>query len=90
MAQGDPQLVAAPVFTIGSIALAFQLVEYVSPAALGAPLAIVLMCTGLFLLVSTIWAAAAGQPGATTGTAACGTVCYGGGGGGCGGTHCRL
>jgi len=61
MAQGDPQLVAAPVFTIGSIALAFQLVEYVSPAALGAPLAIILMCTGVFLLVSTIWAAAAGQ-----------------------------
>jgi succinate-acetate transporter protein len=61
MSQGDPQLVAAPVFTIGSIALAFQLVEYVSPAALGAPLAIVLMCTGLFLLVSTIWAAAVGQ-----------------------------
>ena len=61
MASGDPQLVAAPVFTIGSIALAFQLVEYVSPAALGAPLAIILMCTGLFLLVSTIWAAAAGQ-----------------------------
>ncbi len=61
MASGDPQLVAAPVFTIGSIALAFQLVEYVSPAALGAPLAVVLMCTGLFLLVSTIWAASAGQ-----------------------------
>lgn len=61
MAQGDPQLVAAPVFTIGSIALAFQLVEYVSPAALGAPLAIILMCTGVFLVVSTIWAAAAGQ-----------------------------
>ena len=61
MASGDPQLVAAPVFTIGSIALAFQLVEYVSPAALGAPLAVVLMCTGLFLVVSTIWAAAAGQ-----------------------------
>jgi succinate-acetate transporter protein len=61
MAQGDPQLVAAPVFVIGSIALAFQLVEYVSGAALGAPLAIVLMCTGVFLLVSTIWAAALGQ-----------------------------
>jgi uncharacterized protein len=61
MASGDPQLVAAPVFTIGSIALAFQLVEYVSPAALGAPLAVILMCTGVFLLVSTIWAAAAGQ-----------------------------
>jgi len=61
MSQGDPQLVAAPVFVIGSIALAFQLVEYVSAAALGAPLAIILMCTGLFLLVSTIWAAAVGQ-----------------------------
>lgn len=61
MSQGDPQLVAAPVFTIGSIALAFQLVEYVSPAALGAPLAIVLMTTGLFLVVATIWAAALGQ-----------------------------
>jgi succinate-acetate transporter protein len=61
MAPGDPQLVAAPVFTIGSIALAFQLVEYVSPAALGAPLAIILMATGVFLLLSTIWAAAVGQ-----------------------------
>ena len=59
--QGDPQLVAAPVFTIGSIALAFYLVQYVSSAALGAPLAIILMGTGLFLLVSTIWAAAVGQ-----------------------------
>jgi uncharacterized protein len=61
MERGDPQLVAAPVFTIGSIALAFQLVEYVSPAAIGSPLAIVLACTGVFLLLSTIWAAAAGQ-----------------------------
>ena len=61
MTQGDPQLVAAPVFTIGSIALAFQLVEYVSSAALGAPLAIILMGTGLFLLVATIWAAGVGQ-----------------------------
>ena len=61
MSPGDPQLVAAPVFTIGSIALAFQLVEYVSRAALGAPLAIIFMCTGLFLLVSTVWAAAVGQ-----------------------------
>ena len=61
MSRGDPQLVAAPVFTIGSIALAFQLVEYVSSAALGTPLAIVLACTGLFLALSTIWAAAAGQ-----------------------------
>jgi succinate-acetate transporter protein len=61
MSRGDPQLVAAPVFVIGSIALAFQLVQYVSTAALGTPLAILLGTTGLFLLVSTIWAAAAGQ-----------------------------
>jgi hypothetical protein len=54
-------LVAAPVFSIGSIALAFYLVEYVSSAAIGAPLAIILAATGLFLVVSTIWAAAAGQ-----------------------------
>jgi uncharacterized protein len=59
--QGDPQLVAAPVFTIGSIALAFQLTQYVSPVALGTPLAIILGTTGLFLLVSTIWAAGVGQ-----------------------------
>ncbi len=61
MDRGDPQLVAAPVFTIGSIALAFQLVNYVGQAAVGAPLAIILACTGLFLVVATIWAAAAGQ-----------------------------
>jgi succinate-acetate transporter protein len=53
--------VAAPVFTIGSIALALQLIQYVSAAALGTPLAIVLAGTGLFLLVSTIWAAGVGQ-----------------------------
>jgi succinate-acetate transporter protein len=58
--QGDPQLVAIPVFVTGSIALGFQLVEYVSGGALGAPLPIVLMATGL-LLISTVWAAAAGQ-----------------------------
>ncbi len=60
-AQGDPQLVAIPVFVTGSIALGFQLVEYVSGAALGAPLPIVLMATGLLLMISTVWAAAVGQ-----------------------------
>jgi hypothetical protein len=64
MNQGDPQLVAAPVFVIGSIALAFQLTEYIpsgNSTGLGTPLAILLGCTGLFLLVSTIWAAGVGQ-----------------------------
>lgn len=59
--KGDPQLIAAPVFVIGSIALALQLVQFVSPAALGAPLAIIVGCTGVFLLLSAAWAAAAGQ-----------------------------
>lgn len=61
MKPGDPQTVAAPIFVVGSIALALQLVEYVSPAAIGAPVAIILAGTGLFLLVCTIWAAALGQ-----------------------------
>lgn len=60
-ASGDPQTVAAPVFVIGSIALGMQLVQVVSPAALGSPIAILLGATGLFLLVSTWWAASAGQ-----------------------------
>src|SRR5262245_23943582 len=61
MERGDPQLVAAPVFTIGSTALGFQLVDYINQLAVGAPLAIIIGCTGLFLLVSTLWAAYAGQ-----------------------------
>ena len=58
---GDPQLVAIPIFVVGSIALGFQLIEFVSTAALGSPLPIILMATGLFLVLSTLWAAAAGQ-----------------------------
>lgn len=60
-ASGDPQVIAAPVFVIGSIALALQLTQYVSPAALGTPLSIIAGCTALYLIISTIWAAAAGQ-----------------------------
>src|SRR5206468_10086569 len=49
--------------SIGSITLAFQLVRYPGGylLTLGTPLAILLACTGLFLLVSTIWAAGVGQ-----------------------------
>jgi succinate-acetate transporter protein len=61
MAQGDPQVVGVPVFVIGSICLALQLVDWVPQASLGSPLAIILACTGLYLLVSTVWAAALGQ-----------------------------
>jgi succinate-acetate transporter protein len=62
-ASGDPQVVAAPVFVIGSIALGIQLTDAISPiqGSLGSPIAILLGCTGLFLLLSTWWAASAGQ-----------------------------
>jgi len=60
-ASGDPQTVAAPVFVIGSIALGIQLTQAISPIGLGTPIAILLGCTGLFLLLSTWWAASAGQ-----------------------------
>jgi succinate-acetate transporter protein len=60
-ASGDPQTVAAPVFVIGSVALGIQLTQAISPIGLGSPIAILLGCTGLFLLLSTWWAASAGQ-----------------------------
>jgi succinate-acetate transporter protein len=60
-ASGDPQVVAAPVFVIGSIALGIQLTQAIDPIGLGSPIAILLGTTGLFLLVSTWWAASAGQ-----------------------------
>jgi succinate-acetate transporter protein len=61
-ASGDPQVVAAPVFVIGSIALGIQLTQALgSNIALGSPVAILLGTTGLFLLLSTWWAASAGQ-----------------------------
>jgi succinate-acetate transporter protein len=60
-ASGDPQVVAAPVFVIGSIALGIQLTQAIDPVGLGSPIAVLLGTTGLFLLVSTWWAASAGQ-----------------------------
>jgi succinate-acetate transporter protein len=60
-ASGDPQVVAAPVFVIGSVALGIQLTQAISPIGLGSPIAILLGTTGLFLLLSTWWAASAGQ-----------------------------
>jgi hypothetical protein len=60
-AAGDPAILGLPIFVAGSIALAFALVGYVSPAAVGSPIAIIMAATGLGLLVSTIWAVALGQ-----------------------------
>jgi uncharacterized protein len=60
-AAGDPAILGLPIFVAGSIALAFALVGYVSPAAIGTPIAIIMAGTGLGLLVSTGWAIALGQ-----------------------------
>jgi succinate-acetate transporter protein len=58
---GDPAILGLPIFVAGSLALAFALVGYVSPAAVGSPLAIIMAATGLGLLLSTVWAIALGQ-----------------------------
>jgi uncharacterized protein len=58
---GDPAILGLPIFVAGSVALAFTLVGYVSPAAVGSPVAVIMAGTGLGLLISTIWAVALGQ-----------------------------
>ena len=58
---GDPSVLGLPAFVVGSIALGLALVGYVSPAAGGSALPIILAATGLGLLVSAVWAAALGQ-----------------------------
>jgi succinate-acetate transporter protein len=58
---GDPAVLGLPMFVAGSIALALALVGYVSPAAGGSAIPIILSATGLGLLVSAVWAAALGQ-----------------------------
>lgn len=60
-AAGDPAILGLPMFVVGSVALAFALVGYVSPAAAGSVVPILLMATGLGLIVSAVWAAALGQ-----------------------------
>jgi succinate-acetate transporter protein len=58
---GDPAVLGLPMFVAGSIALGLALVGYVSPAAAGSAVPIILAATGLGLLVSAVWAAALGQ-----------------------------
>jgi uncharacterized protein len=59
--RGDPAVLGLPIFVVGSVALAMGLVGYVSPAAAGSAIPIILAATGLGLLVSAVWAAALGQ-----------------------------
>src|SRR3954451_879143 len=58
---GDPAVLGLPAFVAGSVALDFALVGYVSPAAAGSAVPIILAATGLGLIVSAVWAAALGQ-----------------------------
>ncbi|WP_020662120.1 GPR1/FUN34/YaaH family transporter [Amycolatopsis benzoatilytica] len=58
---GDPALIGVPTFLVGSIALGLTLVGFVPAAAVGAPLAIILVATGIGQLVAAVWAAALGQ-----------------------------
>jgi succinate-acetate transporter protein len=60
-AAGDPAILGLPIFVVGSVALAFGLVGFVSPAAGGSAIPIILAATGLGLLISTVWAATLGQ-----------------------------
>jgi hypothetical protein len=76
---GDPQMIGVPVFVTGSIALGFQLTGYVGSGAdfLGAPIAITLGLTGLFLLVAAIWGRSRdrrGRRGSSRSSAASGSV----------------
>jgi succinate-acetate transporter protein len=58
---GNPGAVGVPVFVAGSVALALVLVGYVPATAVGASIPIIGTATGVGLVISTIWAAAAGQ-----------------------------
>lgn len=58
---GNPVIIGVPLFVVGSIALGLQQVGFVSPAAGGAPLAIILMATGLGELVAAFWAISLAQ-----------------------------
>ena len=58
---GDPALIGVPTFIVGSIALGLTLVGYVPAGAVGAPVAIILVATGLGQLIAAVWAAGLGQ-----------------------------
>ncbi|MDX6554763.1 MAG: hypothetical protein QOD86_958 [Miltoncostaeaceae bacterium] len=63
MRDGDPQVVAAPIFVVGSIALGLQLmgIGVDNLASPGTPVPIIIFATGIMLTLCTAWAAALGQ-----------------------------
>ncbi len=50
----NPAMIGVPLFVVGSVALALQQVGFVSADAGGAPLATILMATGLGTLVAAL------------------------------------
>jgi succinate-acetate transporter protein len=60
-AAGDPALLGLPVFIAGSVALGTALIGYVSAAATGGTLPIIMMSTGIGLIIATAWALGRGQ-----------------------------
>lgn len=58
-AGGEPQVLGIPVFVLGSIALGFALLGF--PATYANVLPVIVLGTGLFLLVSTIWSIVLGM-----------------------------
>jgi hypothetical protein len=50
-----------PIFVAGSVALALVLIGYVPGGAVGASIPVIAAATGVGLLISTVWSAAAGQ-----------------------------
>ena len=60
-AGGDPLIVALPIFAVGSLALGVALIGALPTVTLGSVIPIVLLGTGLYLGVVTVWAAALGQ-----------------------------
>lgn len=57
----NPAMIGVPLFVAGSLALALQQVGFVSATALGAPIAIIVMATGLGTLVTALWSASIGE-----------------------------
>jgi len=58
---GDPALIGLPSFIVGAFALGLTQVGYLPAEAVGGPIAIIMMATGIFQTVAAGWAAALGQ-----------------------------
>lgn len=57
----NPGIVGTPMFVVGSIAIGLQQIGFVSAAAGGAPLAIIILATGVGTFAASLWAMSLGQ-----------------------------